>query len=317
MTLRLDRNVIMIIDKNDVFRVLSAGSQWLMVLMISKDFRFDRMHPQSLLSQLQHNSGSQQFPFTNRFRAVVHPWKPRFTSIQTTIIIATTWSVSYVLVIPYLLVLSIKDNYCGEVWPSAVARRTYTLGLFVIQFVVPIFIIAFAYTKVVLKLRDQAARFAVEKKDQDTATPEITRAGQSSSFLSVEVSDVNSISGSPLPNKKFTTRLNKLVLSPKCPRTGQSSAIQRLERNTKIVKMLLTVVLLYVVCMLPNQVVWLWYEFGSGQNSPYLRVLLTLGSSMVYLNSSVNPILYAGMNDEFRRGFINLLRCRCRRPINK
>lgn len=307
----------MIIDKNDVFRVLSAGSQWLMVLIISKDVRFDRMHPQSLLSQLQHNSGSQQFPFTNRFRAVVHPWKPRFTSVQTTIIIATTWSVSYVLVIPYLLVLSIKDNYCREVWPSAVARRTYTLGLFVIQFVVPIFIIAFAYTKVVLKLRDQAARFAVEKKDQDTATPEITRAGQSSSFLSVEVSDVNSISGSPLPNKKFTTRLNKLVLSPKCPRTGQSSAIQRLERNTKIVKMLLTVVLLYVVCMLPNQVVWLWYEFGSGQNSPYLRVLLTLGSSMVYLNSSVNPILYAGMNDEFRRGFINLLRCRCRRPINK
>lgn len=211
----------------------------------------------------------------DRFRAVVHPWKPRFTSLQTAIIIATTWSVSYVLVIPYLLVLSIKDNYCEEVWPGYAARHAYTLGLFVIQFVVPIFIIAFAYTKVVLKLRDQAARFAERKKDRDIAPPEITRAGPS------------------------------------------SSAIQRLERDTKIVKMLVTVVLLYVICMLPNHVVWLWIEFGSGQNSPYIRVLLGLGSSMVYVNSSVNPILYAGMNDEFRRGFIGLLRRRCKRPMNK
>lgn len=210
--------------------------------------------------------------------------------------------------------LSIKDNYCQEVWPSAATRRAYTLGLFIIQFVVPIFIIAIAYTKVVLKLRDQAARFSGNREGQDAL--ELPRSGPSSSFLTTEGSDGVSISGSPLPDKKFTTRLNQVVLSPRSPRTGPNRAIQRLERNTKIVKMLVTVVLLYVICMLPNQVVWLWYEFGSGQNSPYRKALLTLGSSMVYLNSSVNPILYAGMNDEFRRGFLSLLRCRCRRPMN-
>ena len=231
-------------------------------------------------------------------------------------IILFTWSVSFVLVIPYLLVLSVKNNYCEEVWPNNVTRRVYTLGLFIIQFVVPLVIIAFAYTKVVLKLRDQAARFSGKAGVQEAmASP---RPGPSSSFLTADGSDMNSISGSPLPEKKFSTGLNQiqLALSPRSPKRRPSKAIQRLERNTKLVKMLLTVVLLYAICMLPNQVVWLWFEFGSGQRSQYIKALLTLGSSMVYLNSSVNPILYAGMNEEFRRGFLGLLRCRCRRPMN-
>ena len=225
---------------------------------------------------------------------------------------------SFVLVIPYLLVLSMKDNYCEEVWPSTATRRAYTLGLFIIQFIVPLVIIAFAYTRVVLKLRNQAARFSGKEGVQESiASP---RPGPSSSFLTAECSDINSVSGSPLPDKKFSTGLNQiqLALSPRSPKRGPSKAIQRLERNTKIVKMLVTVVLLYAICMLPNQVVWLWYEFGSGQyvKAQYVKALLTLGSSMVYLNSSVNPILYAGMNEEFRRGFLGLLRCHCRRPMN-
>lgn len=257
--------------------------------------------------------------YFNRFRAVVHPYKPRFTLFQTAIIIAITWSVSFVLVIPYLLVLAIKDDYCQEVWPSTTARRMYTLGLFIVQFIIPLLIIACAYTKVVLKLRDQAARFSGKTGVQESLA--LPRPGPSSSFLAPETSDVQSISGSPIPEKKLTTGFNNIHLglslrSPKSAPSKASKAIQRLERNTKIVKMLVTVVLLYAICMLPNQVVWLWYEFGSGQISPHLKALLTLGSSMVYLNSSVNPILYAGMNEDFRRGFLGLLRCRCKRPMN-
>ena len=251
----------------------------------------------------------------HRYRAVVHPWKPRFTSLQTAIIIAVTWSVSFALVIPFVLVLAIKDDYCKEVWPSTATRSAYTLGLFIIQFIVPLTIIAFAYIKVVLKLRNQAFRFAKRVEIPESLS---ALTVPSNSFLTPELSDLPSVSCSPLPEKKtMISGLNqvRLTLSPRSPTSGPRKMIHRLERNTKIVKMLVTVVLLYAVCMLPNQVVWLWYEFGSGQTSPYLKTLLTLGSTMVYLNSSVNPILYAGMNDEFRSGFLGILRCRCRRPI--
>ena len=254
--------------------------------------------------------------FFNRYRAVVHPWKPRFTLFQTVIIVVITWSVSFVLVIPYLLVLAIKDDYCQEVWPSDLARRAYTVGLFIVQFMIPLAIIAFAYSKVVLKLRHQALRFA--KKSE---VPELlsTLPVPSSSFLTPELSDLPSASGSPIPAKKSITGPNQvhLALPPPSPASAPRKAMQRLKRNTKIVKMLVTVVLLYAICMLPNQVIWMWYEFGSGSQSPHIKALFTLGSSMVYLNSSVNPILYAGLNEEFRTGFLHLLRCRWRRQMNK
>lgn len=227
-----------------------------------------------------------------------------------------TWSVSFVLVIPYLLVLAIKDDYCQEVWPNDSSRHAYTVGLFIVQFMIPLAIIGFAYSKVVLKLRHQALRFA-----KKSAVPELlsTLSVPLNSFLTPEPSDLPSVSGSPLLAKKSIAGPNQvqLALSPPSPAATPRKAIQRLERNTKIVKMLVTVVLLYAICMLPNQVIWLWYEFGSGSQSPHIKAFLTLGSSMVYLNSSVNPILYAGMNEEFRNGFLHLLRCRWGRPMNK
>lgn len=252
----------------------------------------------------------------DRYRAVVHPWKPRFTSNQTALIVAITWSVSFVTVIPFLLVLTVKDEYCREVWPSDTARRSYTLGLFIVQFMIPILIIAYAYSKVVLKLRHQAYRFAKRAEVSEALT---TLTVPSSSFLTPELSDMASLSGSPLPEKKSDMAGNqiRLTLPRSTPTPGRRKAIWRVERSTKIVKMLVTVVLLYAFCMLPNQVVWLWIEFGSGDESPHLTTFLTLGSSMIYLNSSVNPILYAGMNDEFRSGFLNILLCRCRRPFKK
>lgn len=87
---------------------------------------------------------------------------------------------------------------------------------------------------------------------------------------------------------------------------------KRLERNTKIIKMLVSVVLTYAICLLPNQVVWMWFDFGTGSKYQHFNELLTFCNIMVYINSSTNPILYAGMNEEFRKGFVRILRCNTR-----
>ena len=73
--------------------------------------------------------------------------------------------------------------------------------------------------------------------------------------------------------------------------------------------MLVSVVMTYALCLLPNQVVWMWYDFGSGSKYPHITELFTFCNIMVYINSSTNPLLYAGMNEEFRKGFARLLRC--------
>lgn len=294
--------------------------------------------------------------------------KSRFTTRQTGIIIATIWVVSLVLVLPYVLALRVTDNICTEFWPSDTIGKIYTIGLFLFQYALPLTIIAMAYTKVVIRLREQAARMArnyeimmrppsppllhenwnfkahltpeicnnpflassrTERNtfmngDKDTLMCESNlfksshseniffRNGNGdkqrcmdSTYLTPPTIDKQSIA-SPLPQRKLLSNKNKG--GQRYP-NGRHKEARRLEHNTKIVKMLVSVVLLYAICLLPNQVVWLWYEFGSGQNWPHIKELLIFGSLMVYINSSVNPLLYAGMNEEFRKGFVRILRC--------
>lgn len=245
-----------------------------------------------------------------RYRAIVHPWKARFTSLQTAAIIISTWSLSFILVLPYALALKIQDGYCDEDWPHPAAAKAYTMGLFIFQYALPLLVITFAYIMVAKKLRHQAARIARNRHANGISaavySPERNR------YQLQAASEVFSVSTLSMDKKDPVKQ--ELVL----PRVGlplsDKKEVKRLEHNTKIMKMLVTVVLLYAICLLPNQVVWLWYEFGTAQNWPHFYKLLTFGNIMVYVNSCVNPLLYAGLNEEFRKGFRRFLNCNCKSP---
>lgn len=252
-----------------------------------------------------------------RYRAVVHPWKPRFTSTQTAAIIVSTWSVSFILVLPYALVLKIQDGYCAEDWPHPSAVKAYTLGLFIFQYALPLLIITFAYIMVARKLRHQAARIA--RNRQENGISVTTYSLEANGYQRHPTSEAFSVSSPTVPHSDVRKKCSdsaKQELVPQSinPPKVDKSEVKRLERNTKIMKMLVTVVSLYAICLLPNQIVWLWYEFGTAQSWPHFNELLTFGNIMVYVNSCVNPLLYAGMNDDFRKGFIKLLNCNRKSP---
>ena len=257
------------------------------------------------------------FAYVLRYRAVVHPWKPRFTSSQTTAIIASTWSVSFILVLPYALVLKIQDGYCAEDWPHPSAVKAYTMGLFIFQYALPLLIITFAYIMVARKLRHQAARIARNRHENGIS---VTTYGlEASGYQMHPTSEAFSVSSPTVPHSDVRKKCSDSVKQELVPQSidppkVDKSEVKRLERNTKIMKMLVTVVSLYAICLLPNQIVWLWYEFGTAQSLPHFNELLTFGNIMVYVNSCVNPLLYAGMNDDFRKGFIKLLNCNRRSP---
>ena len=216
-------------------------------------------------------------------------------------IIATTWLVSLILVIPYVLALQItEENTCDEKWPSTTTKQLYTTGLFLFQYALPLFLIALAYTAVVLKLRKQAANLTEGMYSKQLTSKQSTHC-ESNDFSSHE-------------RKSRTGNLLEMVRTSRTPTTfskfpaiNAKSEVKRIERNKKTLKMLISVVLLYAICLLPNQVAWLWIEFGSGTTFKHIENLLTFSSLLVYVNSSVNPLLYAGMNNEFRKGFRKVL----------
>jgi len=88
----------------------------------------------------------------------------------------------------------------------------------------------------------------------------------------------------------------------------------QVQETRKVVKMLLVVTIVFALCVLPNNVMWLWLDFGhADQKISYFWELLAFCQIITFANSAANPICYTALNEnyrrEFKRFFINLF-CR-------
>ena len=82
----------------------------------------------------------------------------------------------------------------------------------------------------------------------------------------------------------------------------------------KVLKMLLAVVILFALCWLPVYVTQFISFFG-GENFPCgpPHPLPFMGYFLGHANSAINPAIYVIFNSNYRKGFRDVLLCRCRR----
>ena len=80
--------------------------------------------------------------------------------------------------------------------------------------------------------------------------------------------------------------------------TGRLIMIKRARRNNHIVKIFVTAVLAFAVCMLPNHIIWLWYDFGNVSNSSVFFQILPFGNILVYANSCINPFIFGTLQTQ-------------------
>ncbi|XP_078357113.1 neuropeptide FF receptor 2-like [Oculina patagonica] len=67
---------------------------------------------------------------------------------------------------------------------------------------------------------------------------------------------------------------------------------KRAEQNIKVVKVFVTAVVVFAICLLPNHVLWLWHDFGQGKNFKYFNEVVVFCNIMVYINSAINPFIF-------------------------
>lgn len=89
-----------------------------------------------------------------------------------------------------------------------------------------------------------------------------------------------------------------------------NDALQRdQEREAhKVMKILTVVVIVFALLMLPNHIVFLWFDFGDGASNKNKDGILALCQICVYANSASNPLIYSAVNEQFREGFKNYFR---------
>ena len=73
----------------------------------------------------------------------------------------------------------------------------------------------------------------------------------------------------------------------------------RTRRNIRIVKFFVLAVIAFALCLLPFQVMWMWSDFGNGQEWKHFNTFLTFANVMVYANSAVNPYIFGALGRRY------------------
>lgn len=76
-------------------------------------------------------------------------------------------------------------------------------------------------------------------------------------------------------------------------------AKSRTQRNIRIVKFFVLAVVAFALCLLPFQVMWMWSDFGNGQDWSHFNEVLTFANVMAYANSAVNPYIFGALGSRY------------------
>lgn len=96
----------------------------------------------------------------DRFLVIIYPFHPRMKVRICLAIIVGVWAFALLVTLPYGINMHLSDvpsgPFCEEKWPSESLRKTFGTVTAVLQFVVPLCVIAFCYTCVSVKLKNRA-----------------------------------------------------------------------------------------------------------------------------------------------------------------
>ena len=88
-----------------------------------------------------------------------------------------------------------------------------------------------------------------------------------------------------------------------------TKASEGMRVKRRVTKMVVVVVLIFAVCWLPLQVIFLVTSFGNYPDTIEGIIVKLAFNCLAYMNSCVNPILYAFLSDNFRKSFRKVLGC--------
>jgi hypothetical protein len=95
----------------------------------------------------------------HRCRVILHPFEPPIQKRKLFPMIGGIWILSIALAFPMLLLATYVDGAsdCTELWPSETHRRVYTSSLMILQYFLPLLIIAVAYVLIAIDLTKSKA----------------------------------------------------------------------------------------------------------------------------------------------------------------
>ena len=233
----------------------------------------------------------------------MHPFTPRLTKKQIQILITSIHILALSIIVPYINFLKLQDHICLEQWPKLGYRQAYTVMLFMAQYAVPLIFMTTVYAIALIRLyrvTSNATQMRVTTDTQDSRN-----VSDSSRKVSCSTRKVSVYSGKvSVGSRKISTSSQ---FAPEASSgSSRGTRIRRLssrvvynmkhgcelDSNVRVTKMFIAIVVIFAIVMLPNQVVWLWIDFGSGEQHIRLNTIKIICWLFTYTNCVCNPFIF-------------------------
>lgn len=108
---------------------------------------------------------------------------------------------------------------------------------------------------------------------------------------------------------KIAREMRKCIRKRKTSCTNRELSKSHQMERKRVVRMLVVVTALFAVCVLPNNIMWLWLDFGNGGEYEHFWDVVAVTNIILFANSAANPIAYTICHDNFREEFRHYVSC--------
>ncbi|GAB0096017.1 Trissin receptor [Sergentomyia squamirostris] len=284
-----------------------------------------------------------------RYFAIIHPitCKQILTSTRLRLVIGGVWITSAVYSIPKFIFVRTITNDLGNGTTETICimhRKRYDSKLFdLINFgllyVIPLLVMTILYSRIAITLWKSSK--GLEKNIQMKNTPQYTNNDSVHATMAYESTQSQNLGNAPCRRSRNSRRQfdiaenqTKVSMSSEKSTTWRTQSFRQarnqhlhhvgtqltqvshsssnvLRARRGVIRMLMVVVLTFALCNLPFHARKMWQYWSNDYKgaSNFNALFTPLTFLVTYFNSGVNPILYAFLSRNFRKGMRELLLC--------
>ena len=265
----------------------------------------------------------------------------KFNKKVTFIVIGIIHLLAIAVVVPYCISLTYEvienEVSCNERWKDQWQAKAYTISLFVIQYALPLIVMAIFYILawrklythniLVIKMSEEYERKMNWKETYRKGSRQSSLCDDSVDIVKTHVTNTetkppgNTRKGYKYKNntgnvKHQSTALKKIsAISVNSiqdakrfnkSRYASQVAYIRHRQSLRTLRMFTVVVIVFALFALPNQITWLMIDFSElSDTASYIIILLT------YVSPVMNCWIYGWFHSGIRAAYVQTIRCSC------
>ncbi|XP_037976678.2 trissin receptor [Plutella xylostella] len=273
---------------------------------------------------------------SERYFAIIHPitCKQILTSTRLRLVIVGVWITSAAYSAPkFIWVETITNNLGGgRVETICIQHRMkynseiFDMVNFGLLYVAPLCVMTVLYTRIAIGLWQSSRGLQHMGRPQCCGRPRVDKLTDKNAPFEPQRTFIGTTEAKKAASSNGSSDGKKLCRSCSQAHCAAAAAAARrpcaqlghlsrsvLRARRGVVRMLIVVVLTFAVCNLPFHARKMWQYWSSGYQgtSDFSALLTPLTFLITYFNSGINPLLYAFLSKNFRKGMRELLFCAC------